>query len=51
MYKNSKIEIWCQDYINEILKRAKEDQNVDIIQIEYGSGNNYIVETIGKEGD
>lgn len=46
--KNSVIEIWSTNYINNIKYRHSEDKNIDIIQIERGSStsNDYIVEFI-----
>lgn len=46
--KNSVIEIWSDNYINNINYRHSEDKNIDIIQIERGSStsNDYIVEFI-----
>ena len=49
-YPDSRIEIWNANYINRLLKRMDEDENVIIIQCEAGCGNNnYIVEVIDKE--
>ncbi len=49
--KDSRIEIWSADYINNTKDcRQEADKDVDIIQIEHGVGDNgnYIVEVIKK---
>lgn len=46
----SAIEIWSDNYINNINKRAEIDKNVDILQIERGSTDGmYIVEFLRKD--
>lgn len=48
--RNSTIEIWGRNYINNINIRAENDKNVEILQIERGSTEcDYIVEFIRKD--
>ena len=43
----SRIEIWSNDYINDLDVREEEDKNAKIIQIEPGSSEgDYIVEVL-----
>lgn len=47
--RESRIEVWSSEYINDKSKRRDEDQYVEIIQIEHGiDGNDYMVEVIDK---
>lgn len=47
--ENSRLEIWSYAYINNVKDRDKNDQNVELLQIERGSnGYDYIVEVIDK---
>lgn len=46
---DSRLEIWSYAYINNVKNRDKNDQNVELLQIERGSnGYDYIVEVIDK---
>lgn len=46
---DSRLEIWSYAYINNVKDRDKNDQNVELLQIERGSnGYDYIVEVIDK---
>jgi hypothetical protein len=46
---NSRIEVWNTPYINHPEKRLEGDKNVDIVQIEAGSGEgSYIVEIVDR---
>lgn len=46
---DSRLEIWSYAYINNVKDRDKNDQNVELLQIERGSnGYDYIVEIIDK---
>jgi hypothetical protein len=46
---DSRLEIWSYAYINNVKNRDKNDQNVELLQIERGSnGYDYIVEIIDK---
>lgn len=51
--KNSRIEIWGYEYINNPSKREPNDRDVLILQIETAVGHvdnlNFIVEVIDKE--
>lgn len=48
--KNSVIEIWGGNYINDVDSRDEKDKNVDILQIERGSmEDDYIVELVRKD--
>lgn len=47
--EDSRIEIWCDNYINKISVRHLIDKNAVIIQAEHAEGNNYIVEVIDTE--
>lgn len=48
--EDSRIEIWTASYINIPSIRTKEDEDVDIIQIERGVSNqDYIVEVVEKK--
>lgn len=44
--EDTRLEIWGANYINEVHGRLDEDENVQIIQIEPGNGNDYIVEVL-----
>ena len=46
--RESRIEIWNSEYINNKSKRRDEDQYVEIIQIEHGINDDYMVEVIDK---
>ena len=46
--RESRIEIWNSEYINNKSKRRDEDQYVEIIQIEHGIDDDYMVEVIDK---
>lgn len=49
LYPNSRIEVWDTPYINHPEKRLEGDRNVEIVQIEAGSGEgSYIVEIVEK---
>ena len=48
--KDSRIEIWNYDYINNVKIRNKEDENAYILQVEPGI-NSYIVEIVDRKGD
>lgn len=50
LYPNSRIEVWNTPYINNIHNcRTEKDRNVEIVQIEAGSGEgSYIVEIVDK---
>ena len=46
---HSRLEIWDTLYINNTNLRQEKDKNVDIVQIEVGSGEgSYIVEIVEK---
>lgn len=46
---DSRLEIWSYAYINNVKNRDKNDQNVELLQIERGSnGYDYIVEVVNK---
>lgn len=47
--KNSKMEIWCADYINDPVKKLHGDCNIKIVQIEHATGDDYIVEFVREE--
>ena len=47
--RESRIEVWSSEYINDKSKRQDEDKYVEIIQIEHGIDDyDYIVEVIDK---
>ena len=46
--RESRIEVWNSEYINNKSKRRDEDQYVEIIQIEHGIDDDYMVEVIDK---
>ena len=48
---NSVIEIWNDNYINNLTERFAEDENAQIIQCERGFNNNYIVEILREGGE
>ena len=42
---NSRIEIWSNEYINDVERRQEKDKKVEVIQIEIGaSPKDYMVE-------
>ena len=48
-FDNSRIEIWCGDYINNPERRDKKDINVKIVQIEPTvREDDFIVEVIDR---
>ena len=47
--KNSEMEIWCADYINDPVKKLHGDCNIKIVQIEHATGDDYIVEFVREE--
>ena len=48
-FDNSRIEIWCGDYINNPERREEKDQNMKIVQIEPSvREDDYIVEIIDR---
>lgn len=48
---DSRIEIWCTNYINKRDARHIIDKDATIIQIEHAHEDDYIVEVIDAEGD
>ena len=47
--RESRIEVWSSEYINDKSKRQEEDKYVEIIQIEHGIDDyDYMVEVIDK---
>lgn len=46
--RESRIEVWSSEYINDKSKRRDEDRYVEIIQIEHGIDGDYMVEVIDK---
>ena len=47
--KNSEMEIWCADYINDPVKKLHGDCNIKIVQIEHATGEEYILVFVGEE--
>ena len=43
---NSFIEIWSENYINEIWRRSSKDMDAEILQVAYACENKYIVEFV-----
>ncbi len=47
--KNSEIGIWSSDYINDPVKKLHGDYNIEIVQVEHATGDDYIVEFVREE--
>ena len=47
--QDSVIEVWGYEYINNPQKRQNEDEHAEIIQIEHGYNDDYMVEVIRHE--
>ena len=49
-YTETRIEVWNENYVNYPTLRAREDEDLVVVQAEYGGKGMYIVE-VGREDE